>query len=369
MSNPNNTPTAEPVNAELVSASEVLSVMERASIDTQISTAKRYPRELSVAKSNMVAFATLDEETAKACFYTLPARKGSQDGKPIQGPSARLAEIAVSCYGHIRAGSRIIANDGKTVTAQGFCHDLQNNVLVAVETKRRITTKEGRTFSEDMQVVVGNAASSIAFRNAVFKVVPMALVKPALDAAKRLAIGEGTPLPKRREAALKHFEGLGVSKERVLAMLGVRTAEDILGEQLITLLGLANAIKEGDTTIDEAFPTGAKSTTGPSNPQGGFAAAVDTKKPEPAASEPPQASPPPPAAGPAFTVEDRERILGEVQNKMLDFGTTESAVMKWARKHDLVPEDVDEVGALPTAALDRILREYLTAPKTNGGAK
>lgn len=366
MSNPTNTPTAEPVNAELVSASEVLGVMERASIDTQIATAKRYPRELSVAKSNMVAFATLDEETAKACFYTLPPRKGAREDKPIQGPSARLAEIAVSCYGHIRAGSRIIANDGKTITAQGFCHDLQQNVLVAVETKRRITTKEGRTFSEDMQVVVGNAASSIAFRNAVFKVVPMALVKPALDAAKRLAIGEGTPLPKRRADALKHFDSLGVSKERVLTTLGVRTVEDILGEQLITLLGLANAIKEGDTTVEEAFPQpGAKSST-TTAPQGGFSAAVDQPKAA-EKTEPLKAATAP--AAPEFTAEQREQILGEVQNKMLDFGKSESAVLNWARERDLVPEGVDEVGALPTASLDRILREYLPAKKTNGGAK
>lgn len=234
-------------------SSPVIAAMERASIDVQITTAKAYPRELSKVKAKMLSFATLDEETAAACFYTLPARKGG-DGKPIQGPSARLAEIAVASYGHIRAGSRVIANDGKTITAQAFCHDLENNVHVALETKRRITTKGGMTFSEDMQVVAGNAACSIAFRNAVFKAIPMALVKPVYEAAKRVAIGDVKTLASRRAAAVDYFVKMGVTKERVLAALGVSSIEDVTLTHLEALTGFRTALTEGDSTVEEIFP-------------------------------------------------------------------------------------------------------------------
>jgi hypothetical protein len=233
-------------------ASPVITAMEKASIDVQITTAKAYPRELSRVKGKMLSFATLDEETAASCFYTLPARKGGD--KPIQGPSARLAEIAVASYGHIRAGSRVISNDGKTITAQAFCHDLENNVHVALETKRRITTRTGQTFSEDMQVVVGNAACSIAFRNAVFKVVPMALVKPVFEAAKRVAIGDVKTLAARRSAAVDYFLKMGVHKDRIFAVLGVTSVEDIQLQHLEILTGLRTAIADGDTTVEEAFP-------------------------------------------------------------------------------------------------------------------
>ncbi len=244
----------ENTEMELITDSApVISAMERASIDVQIATAKAYPRELSRVKSRMLSFATLDEETAAACFYTLPGRKGG-DGKPIQGPSARLAEIAVACYGHIRAGSRVIANDGKTITAQAYCHDLENNVHIGLEVKRRITTRDGKTFSDDMQVVVGNAACSIAFRNAVFKAIPGALIKPVYEAARKVAIGDTKTLASRRAAAVDYFLKMGVPKDRILSTLGVNNIEDIQLAHLETLTGLRTAIADGDTTVDEAFP-------------------------------------------------------------------------------------------------------------------
>ena len=98
-------------------APDAISSIERAQIDVQISTARRFPRTLSDVKQRMLSFATLDEETAASCFFTLPARKGG-DGRPIQGPSVRLAEIALGAYQHIKAGSRIISDDGKFITAQ-----------------------------------------------------------------------------------------------------------------------------------------------------------------------------------------------------------------------------------------------------------
>lgn len=229
-----------------------LETMERAAIDVQISTAKKYPRSLSVVKGRMLSFATLDVETAAGCFFTLPGRKGG-DGKPIQGPSIRMAEIALSTYQNLRAGARVINDDGKTVTAQGVCHDLENNVCITVEVKRRVTTKDGRRYSEDMVVMTGNAACSLALRNATFRVVPLALVKPIYEAAKKVAVGDTKTLVTRRADALAHFTKMGVSKDKVFATLGAKAIDDIGLEQLEILIGYANAIREGDATIDEVF--------------------------------------------------------------------------------------------------------------------
>jgi hypothetical protein len=246
-------------NTEIAESFEIVSekigtleTMERASIDVQISTAKKYPRSLSVVKGKMLSFATLDVETAAGCFFTLPGRKGG-DGKPIQGPSIRMAEIALSTYQNLRAGARVINDDGKTVTAQGVCHDLENNVCITVEVKRRVTTKDGRRYSEDMVVMTGNAACSLALRNATFRVVPLALVKPIYEAAKKVAVGDAKTLVTRRADALAHFTKMGVTKDKVFAALGAKAVEDIGLEQLEILIGYANAIREGDATIDEVF--------------------------------------------------------------------------------------------------------------------
>ena len=153
-----------------VVAQESLSLITKAEIDVQISTAKAFPRSLKQFQDRAMSMATFSEEIAASCSYALP-----RGGKSLEGPSVRLAEIIVSSFGNIRSGARVIANDGKTITAQGICHDLETNNCVTVEVKRRITDKNGKTFNEDMQVVTGNAACAIAFRNAVFKVVPSAL--------------------------------------------------------------------------------------------------------------------------------------------------------------------------------------------------
>lgn len=235
-----------------------LELIQRAEIDQQISTAKKYPRDLVQVKKRMLSFATLDEETAESCFYTLKRKGGGgdegDDKKTIQGPSVRLAEIAVACYGNLRAASRVIDNDGKNITSQGVCHDLENNTLVSVEVKRRITKRDGRTYSEDMQTVTGNAANSIAFRNAVFKVIPGALTKPVYEAAKSVAVGTQITLSVKREKLFKRFNAMGIDTARVLAVVEKKSIENVDLADMEILIGLGTAIKDGDTNIDDAFP-------------------------------------------------------------------------------------------------------------------
>jgi len=241
----------EVIKPEAVSAIEQVT---RAEIDTQITTAKKYPRTLSKVKADMLSFATLDQETAENCFYTLP-----RGGKNIQGPSVRLAEIAVSCYGNLRAGSRIIdtisTGDSPHVVIQAVCHDLEKNVAVTVEKRRRIVGKKskGGAIDEDDINLAANAGAAIAFRDAVFKVVPGALIKPIFEQAKQVAIGDAKTLSERRQRAIDSFAKMGVSKDKVLAALEKKSIEDIDLPDLEVLFGLHTAIKDGQTTIDEAF--------------------------------------------------------------------------------------------------------------------
>jgi hypothetical protein len=254
-----NTENMSTESTEIVTDTSALGQIERAQIDMQIATARRYPRQLSLVKQRMLSFATLDEETAAGCFYTLPGRKGG-DGKPLQGPSVRLAEIALSCYQHLRAGSRIIEDDGKFITAQGVVHDLENNVVISIEVKRRVTNKQGQRYSDDMIATTGNAACSIALRNATFRVIPMALVKPVYESAKKLAIGDSKSLVQRRSASVEHFAKLGISKEKVCECLGVRSVDDIQLDHLEILIGYATAIKDGDVTVDDIFKAKAENS-------------------------------------------------------------------------------------------------------------
>ena len=235
-----------------IKQAEVLQAINRSEVDMQIATAKQYPRHLPTVLNQIATLATLDAETAEDCFYIL-RRKGEGGGNTIEGLSVRMAEIIAGAWGNLRVQTRIIGNDGKTITAQGVCHDLETNVAVSVEVKRRITDRNGRTYSEDMQVVTGNAASAIAFRNAVLKVVPKAVTKRVIADVKQVAMGQALDLETSRQRMVDYFGKLGVTEELLLEYLELKKREEIDRERVFELRALANAIKEGTTTVQEAF--------------------------------------------------------------------------------------------------------------------
>lgn len=225
-----------------------LSMITKAEIDIQISTAKAYPRSLKMFFDRAMSMATISEDVAASCNYALP-----RGDKSLEGPTVRLAEIVCSSYGNIRAGARVIANDGKTVTAQGVCHDLETNYSVSVEVKRRITDRNGKTYNEDMQVVTGNAACAVAYRNAVFKVVPSALVNDIYEKTKEVARGTMETLVKRRDKTLTYLRTLKVTDAQICDVLQIKKVEDIDLDKLETLRGMCTLIKNGESTVKDLF--------------------------------------------------------------------------------------------------------------------
>jgi hypothetical protein len=253
------------MNTELeIMPTSAVEAISRAEVDIQIATAHRFPRQLAKVKSDMLSFATLDEETAQSCFYSLP-----RGGKNIQGPSIRMAEIAVACYGNLRAGTRIIdtvtKGDSPHVVVQSVCHDLEKNTAITIEKRRRIVGKKskGGAIDEDDINLAANAGSAIAFRDAVFKVVPGALIRPVYEQAKRVAIGDAKTLSDRRAKAIEAFAKMGVTQGRVLLSLEKASIDEVTIADLETLIGLHTAIKDGHTSIDDAFPTQAKEVAKP----------------------------------------------------------------------------------------------------------
>lgn len=226
----------------------IAEMVTKAEYDVQISTARKYPRSIRQFINDATSMVTLNEQVADDCIYALP-----RDGKTIEGPSARFAEIILHAWGHTRAGARIVNEDGRFITAQGVCHDLQSNTLIAYEVRRRITNKNGHRYNDDMIGVTGNAACSIALRNAITKVIPKALWEPVYQEARRVVMGDAKTLVNRRAATLELMQKFGATKEMVLAKLGLGGVEDISLDHLVTLRGIATAIKEGDTTVEQVF--------------------------------------------------------------------------------------------------------------------
>jgi len=228
--------------------SGTVALLNRSEIDMQVATAHKFPRSIKRFRNEALQMVTLNESVAESCIYALP-----RGDKTIEGPSARFAEVVASAWGNCRAGARVVSDQGDFITAQGVFHDLERNVAITYEVQRRITDKRGNRFNADMIGVTGNAASSIALRNAILKGVPKAFWDDMYQAARAVVMGDFSTLANRRADALKAFISLGISNEQVFAKLGVEGAHDITLEHLVTLRGLITAIKEGDTTPELAF--------------------------------------------------------------------------------------------------------------------
>jgi len=226
----------------------------RAEIDIQIATAHRYPRSMAGFKARALDMATLDEETAASCIYSRPV--GKKNGRPeyAEGLSIRMAEIVGAAYGNLRVGATMIEQTDRFVRARGFAHDLESNFAATSEVVESTVKRDGTPYDERMRVVVAKAALSKALRDATFKVVPRAMCKPIADEARKVAVGDAKTMDARRSAVMQWIGKLGLEPERVFSALGVEGEEDIGQEELKVLVGLRTAIKDGDVSVDEAFP-------------------------------------------------------------------------------------------------------------------
>lgn len=230
----------------------------KSEVEAQLDAAHRYPRSVTRFLKEATSLATINQDVAESCIYSIP-----RDGKMIAGPSVRLAEIAASAYGNLHIGARVLDADEKEITAQGVAWDLERNLRVTLEVKRRITGRNGRRFSDDMVIVTGNAAASIALRNAIFRVVPRSYINGIYERVRKVAVGDAKSLDTRRGEVLDRLQKIGVSQERVLLRLGVGGVQDIGLEQLEVLIGFGTAIKSGEAQIDEVFPAAAPAPAAP----------------------------------------------------------------------------------------------------------
>lgn len=228
--------------------------MERASIDIQIATAHAYPRSIDKFLSRAKALVAVDEETAQSCLYRRPV--GKEGGKMVyaEGESIRMAEIVAACYGNLRAQVIIAEMNPTYVKAIGMAMDLESNYAVRAEVVESTVDRNGRPYSERMRVVAAKACQSKALRDAIFRVVSKSLCKSIVGVAKDVALGKGQTTGERRENVKKWLTLIHVPIERVCEALGVPSIENMGDNEFLTLAGLKTAIKDGDITIDEAFP-------------------------------------------------------------------------------------------------------------------
>lgn len=308
-----------PVETEMVPAPAEIPNNE---IEAQIAAALRRPRKVSKFLADAKEMATLTEEIAESCLYRLKRWDPEKQMEvPLIGGSIRLAEICLSAWGNCHAGARPVEEGQRYVKAQGVCWDVERNVRVTMETTRGITKRNGERYKPDMIVTTMNAAAAIALRNAIFKVVPVALVDEVLEAAKKASVGE---VASKRAKVIQRLAKYGATVERVLASLGRKAIEEITVEDLEILMASGQTLKAGEQTVDELFPPltpAAQAQPGPapaaagSTPAQAQPGSSDGGAPAPAPRETPAASPPAATVTPISSAKPKQETLASVAGR------------------------------------------------------
>lgn len=330
-----------------------MTALAKAEIDTQITTARTYPRSMKSAINDILSLATIDEETAEENIYAL-----KRGGKVIRGPSIRLAEIISQCWGNCRVVAQVIGIDrvNKMLTAEGSFHDLQTNTMTKATVQRRISDSKGRLYNDDMIQTAGNAACSIAKRNAILGGVPKGIWKKAYEASEKIIRGDAVTLGERRDAAIKAFAHFGLQPAQVFQIMGVEGADDINLDDLVTMRGTFAALKNGETTVEELLrnvnPAAVQHAV-ISNPLKDDAPAKKPAAPASAAPEPPVEE--------ATTLEDAAGSIAEPQG-----AETQSE----ATQEPAAPETpaTDERNTSEAAAGANSAKPTPAAPKSSGAA-
>jgi len=238
---------------------EVVYQQDKAMIDMQITTAKAYPRNIKRATENAIAIVTIDVETAQTCTYSVP-----RGNKPITGKSVHLAKILAQNWGNLRIEAKVVAIDATQITSEGVCFDLENNLAIKTQVKRSIVGKFGR-YNDDMITVTGNAANSIALRNAILSTIPKGVVDKVYNAAMKMIIGDVSDETKLIGRRKQVFDGLkdtfNVSEKEVLQAIGKAALNHVTADDLVVLIGIGTAIRDGDTTVEQAFKGGKSQET------------------------------------------------------------------------------------------------------------
>ena len=157
----------------------------------------------------------------------------------------------------MRTEAKVVQITDKQVISRGTAWDLENNVASAFEVRRSIVDKYGKRYSDDMRTVTGNAANAIAYRNAVFAVIPKSITDRIYRAAQQFITGDlsdNDVLLKKRTKIFADFKNTyGIDENTVVKICGKNTDQQIGADEIALLVGLLQSLKDGDTTVDEVL--------------------------------------------------------------------------------------------------------------------
>lgn len=214
--------------------------------------AKQFPRDQFEA-SNRINKMCNRLSLAKVSQYTYP-----RGGQKVTGPSIRLAEAIAQAWGNIDYGVIELSNSNGLSEMMAYAWDLETNVRrsMVFSVKHERDTKHGKTNLTDNRDVYELVANMGArrVRACILGVIPGDVVDEALSICNKVLVeGEGKNFDDSLKNMLSTFEKVHkVTRKQIEDYIGYPIA-NFIAEDLVTLKGVHDAIKEGIAKREDYF--------------------------------------------------------------------------------------------------------------------
>jgi hypothetical protein len=271
---------AEPVTEELSSSALAnvigLGVMAqgqavaKAENDSMMAMAVQRPRIQKRVLAEALQELQLAPEEAKSAYYAIPYRERQPDGSQrmvtVEGPSINAAMALARLWGNCNVTARFVNEDATGVDVAGIWVDYETAFRVErpVRVGKVAKKRSGGVYTLNPQqwLAALQAGVSKAQRNVCLKGLPAWLVARYVRQAKTIAAGEpdSKAEPKKVDGMLRAFARYNVDLAILEKHIGTVRAE-WTGEDLAVLIGIGNAIKDGQMTAAEAFELATPVTT------------------------------------------------------------------------------------------------------------
>ena len=218
-------------------------------IEAAVVIAHRFPRDHGRALKSIEA-ACSNTRLAELAEYSYP--KG---GTTVEGPSIRLLEAIVQCWGNIRGGVKITHQTANESYATAWAWDLETNMYHGTDiiVPHVRDTKKARyaiTDNREIYELVANQGAR-RYRKCLETVIPRHIVDAARDAANRTLENLGD-LESRRAKMVEAFKKFSVTQDQIEKRLGKKII-GVGNAELTAMNKIYNSLRDGMTKVADWF--------------------------------------------------------------------------------------------------------------------
>ena len=225
-----------------------------AEVQAAIVLAQQAPRDTARAMAAMQE-ACDQKALADRAFFSY-----SRAGSTINGPSIHLARELARCWANIQYGIAELRRDDSAGISEmrAYAWDVELNTMsssIFIVPHAR-DTKQGRKPIVDLRDVYENNANQGArrVREAIFAVLPIWFTEAAKTRAmETIKHGGGKPLATRITDAIRLFDEMGVSLERIEDRLG-KPSTRWSPNDVAQLVVLYQSLQHGELRVEDEFP-------------------------------------------------------------------------------------------------------------------